>query len=341
MTSSFPLERYRGILSGREKAGYLKLKQYGVDFDQSLDDDRLWKLHRDEMSRFWAGETGEGEKNLLDLKMELARRILKRCEFCERRCGVNRTGGERGHCGVLEAHVSSDFLHMGEEPFLIPSYTIFFSGCTFDCVYCQNYDISTDPEGGFYIEPVIMADRIERRFRSERREWPYAGAKNVNWVGGDPTPNIYYIFQVLTHCRANIPQIWNSNMFLTVRSMELLDGVIDVYLTDFKYGNDECARRLSKVSDYVSVITRNHLIAAGQAEVVIRHLVLPGHVECCSIPVLQWIRDNLRSVVVNVMSQYRPLYKAHEYGEINRPLSKEEFSAVYSYARELGLTLVD
>lgn len=317
------------------------MKQYGIDFDRSMDDDQLWKLHRDGMLRFKAGETGEGEKSLLDLKVELAGRIMKKCEFCERRCGANRIGGERGHCGVLDAHISSDFLHMGEEPFLIPSYTIFFSGCTFDCVYCQNYDISTDPESGFYIEPAVMADRIERRFCGGGREWPYAGAKNVNWVGGDPTPNIHYILQVLVHCRANIPQIWNSNMFLTVRSMELLDGVIDIYLTDFKYGNDKCARRLSKVSDYLSVITRNHLIAARQAEVVVRHLVLPGHVECCSIPVLKWIKENIPCSVVNVMDQYRPLYRAYEYDEINRPLTMEEFSRVYRYAQEIGLTLVD
>ncbi|UCF07784.1 MAG: radical SAM protein, partial [Thermoplasmata archaeon] len=133
----------------------------------------------------------------------------------------------------------------------------------------------------------------------------------------------------------------NSNMYLTEESMSLLDGVIDLYLTDFKYGNSRCAERLSNVKDYWDIITRNHAIARAQCEMIIRHLVLPGHFECCSKPVLSWIAENLEGVRVNVMDQYRPEYNAHEFPELTSRLKKDEFMKAYMLARDLGLSITD
>jgi len=248
----------------------------------------------------------------LDLKAELAKRALSSCDLCERRCGADRAAGEKGHCGVLEARICSEFLHMGEEPDLVPSYTIFFAGCTFNCVFCQNWDISTRPEAGAMVEPEDLATMIEARARGDAhgRSGPAGRARNVNWVGGDPTSNLHFIFDVLRRCNANIPQVWNSNMYMTEKTMRLLDGVVDIYLTDFKYGNDMCAERLSNAKGYMGIVTRNHLLARNQAEVIIRHLVLPNHFKCCTEPVLRWISENLRDVKVNVMAQYRPEHRA-------------------------------
>ncbi len=266
--------------------------------------------------------------NLSD-KIKKANEIMRSCRFCERRCGVNRLNGGKGHCGVLEAKISSEFIHWGEEPELVPSYTVFFSGCTFNCVYCQNWDISQSPDSGVYIKPETLTKMIEEQ-----------NARNVNWVGGDPTPNLYYILQVLEKLKRNIPQVWNSNMYLTEDSMELLDGIIDVYLTDFKYGNDKCARKLSNVKNYWEIITRNHLLARKQAEIIVRHLVLPNHIECCSRPVLEWIAENLENVRVNVMDQYHPEWKAHEHKEISGRLTDREFNEALTIARELDLNLI-
>ncbi len=266
----------------------------------------------------------------LDEKVNTARGIMGNCHFCERRCGVNRLEGERGYCGVLESRIASEFIHWGEEPELIPSYTIFFSGCTFRCVYCQNWDISQYPERGVYIQPETLSNMIST-----------SEARNVNWVGGDPTPNLYYILRVLRHSRGNIPQVWNSNMYLTEESMRLLDGVMDVYLTDFKYGNNQCAMRLSDARGYTEIVQRNHRTAENQGEVIIRHLVLPGHLECCTKPILQWISENMGDVRVNIMGQYHPEYRAGEYDELNRRLTYEEFLDAAGFGRDLGLDLVE
>ena len=122
--------------------------------------------------------------------------------------------------------------------------------------------------------------------------------------------------------------------------MDLLDGAIDVYLTDFKYGNDRCAKRLSEVSNYWKITTRNHVLAYHQTEVLIRHLVMPNHVECCSKPILTWIASHLPQAGVNIMAQYRPEYKAHQYEEISRYPKNEEIQEVQHYAKTLGLHII-
>jgi len=337
------LSRYFAVMENRLPARFHICKRIEVDVQKSADEETLWAAHRRAMDKL--KETvekidrgildleslGQPKFSLLELKAELAKRVLRRCHFCERKCGVDRTTGQRGICGVgARPRVASEFMHYGEEPELVPSYTIFFSGCTFKCRFCQNWDISQFPNEGVETDPQILARLVEKARRS--------GARNVNWVGGDPTPNLHAILEALLLCRANIPSVWNSNMYLTQEAMELLAGTQDVYLTDFKYGNDRCAERLSLVRNYFEIVSRNHLLAASDAELIIRHLVMPNHLECCTRKVLKWISENLgRDVRVNVMDQYRPEYRAPEFEDINRRVTPAEIEKALSYAREVGL----
>jgi putative pyruvate formate lyase activating enzyme len=323
------LSHYLGVLENSETARYLQCKRIPVDFESSEATEELWKKHNDAFSQMEVQGKEVGQ-TLLDLKIELANRMFKECIFCERRCMVNRQE-KSGNCGVMEARVTSEFLHLGEESVLIPSHTIFFSGCTFHCVFCQNYDIS-QRICGFYIEPKTLTRIIKKR----RME----GAINVNWVGGDPTSNLLYILKVLKELDVNTPQVWNSNMYCSKETMSLLKGVMDVYLTDFKYGNDDCAKRLSKVDNYTQIVKRNHKIAYDQGEVILRHLVLPNHVECCSKPVLEWVHKNIPNVALNVMAQYRPEYHAYEYEDISRSPSIEEYNRAKEFAKSLKMHLL-
>ncbi len=332
------LPRYFSILEDRETASYLSCKQMDVNIDFNEKEDVLWEAHNEGVVQLRVGNPSNMEggrdqnKSLLDLKLKLAKKMLSSCELCERRCKANRMKGKEGHCRVLEPKISTEFLHWGEEPELVPSHTIFFTGCTFNCVFCQNYDISQNPKHGSVMSTRRLAEVIERRADS---------AQNVNWVGGDPTSNLPYILETLTHCTANTPQVWNSNMYLTEQSMNLLDGIIDLYLTDFKYGNNNCAKRLSNVPNYWEIITRNHAIARSQCEMIIRHLVLPNHFKCCSKPILEWIADNLKDVRVNVMDQYRPENNARDYPELTKRLSHQEFAKAFKLAKDLGLSITD
>ncbi|MEM2839066.1 MAG: radical SAM protein [Thermoplasmata archaeon] len=346
------LGRYERIAAGHEPPRYLLTKKIECRFDASDASEKLWELHNDRCSGIGTADHARKNTSLLDLKVELAERVLSDCIFCERRCGANRAKGEKGACGVLESRVSSEFIHMGEEPEIIPSYTIFFSGCTFKCVFCQNWDISTNPDGGRMIPPEKLARMIEGRDASLGCESDRLKsiampafltranyAKNVNWVGGDPTSNIPFVLKTLQSCNSRLPQVWNSNMYLTEESMRLLDGVIDLYLTDFKYGNDGCAKRLSGIDNYFDIVSRNHLLAARQCDVLVRHLVMPNHIDCCTKPVLEWVAENMPDAVVNVMAQYRPEHRAYEFDDISRPISPREYAVAIKIAENLGLNL--
>jgi putative pyruvate formate lyase activating enzyme len=270
----------------------------------------------------------------LEAKIKEAFGILEACELCSRKCHIDRTADERGDCRVgNRMSVSSWFDHYGEEPFLVPSFTIFFHGCTFNCQFCQNWEISQieAPAESYVVRERDLAQIIDG----------HSYCKNVNLVGGEPTPYLPFILKALSYVKSNMPVVWNSNFYMSEKSMELLRGVVDVYLSDFKYGNDDCALRLSGVPDYSEIVRRNHLLAHEDSEMVIRHLILPNHFECCTKPVLDFIAGHFKdSVVLNLMDQYRPCYKAAQYPDINRRVTIEEFETSVNHARKLKLNFI-
>lgn len=264
-----------------------------------------------------------------------SKEILRSCELCERKCKINRNK-EKGFCKAPnKVLISSEFLHYGEESFLVPSHTIFFMGCNFHCVYCQNWSISNWIEEGLEVSPRELALII----RNKHRE----GAKNINLVGGEPTPYLPFILDVLKHLKElkiSTPVVWNSNFYMSEKTMRILSDVIDLFLPDFKYGNNDCAKRLSKVDRYFETITRNLMLAKG--DICIRHLILPNHVECCSYPILKWIANNIRErCVVNIMDQYYPTFESYKYEEINRGITREEYNKVIELANDLGIYIVE
>jgi len=274
--------------------------------------------------------------SLLDVDVRIVKLLSKPCRLCERRCGVDREKSI-GACRLdYNVYVHSWFHHLGEEPPLVPSGTIFYGGCNFTCVYCQNYDISQ-------VYPR-MAGRVDaRRLALIQRELRVHGARNINHVGGEPTPSLHVIVESFKFLDVNVPQIWNSNMYMTLDATLVLSDLIDLWLPDFKYGNNKCALRLSAVPNYFEVVTRNLKIAAENGDMIIRHLVLPGHVECCTRRVLEWIASNLRldKVLVNIMDQYRPEHMVLKYPrrwrEIARSLRRDEIEEAYSIASRLGI----
>jgi putative pyruvate formate lyase activating enzyme len=343
------LSRYYGILRGvlLPKFKIAKMIPAHVPLDSS--EDMLWKEHQSasqafakvmldlDEARVRIGEIEEpSSATYLDLKIELARRIVLSCHLCERRCGANRFRGEKGFCRLgSESLVSTFFLHMGEESVLVPSGTIFFAGCNFGpCVFCQNFDISGDPDSGEAVTPVQLA-KIVSSLKHE-------GARNANWVGGSPTPNLHNILESMRHLGVNICQLWNSNFYMSNESAELLLDVIDFWLPDMKWYNNKCALKYSRVPDYWQVVSRNHKVAhdRGGGEMIVRHLVMPGHIECCTKPLLEWISKNIPRALVNIMGQYRPTYlvpNTESYAEINRRPSGSEIEEARTYADELGI----
>lgn len=350
------LSWYYSVMINRVPAKFILAKYVGTTGDLSRASiEELWELH-DSLSKDFnrlflqakdlkvslseVTKLDRPKIGYLDVKVEIARRIMEKCLFCEWRCGVNRLRGSKGFCRLAdETYVSSYFLHVGEEPPLVPSGTIFYGSCNFRCVFCQNHDISQEhPFSGIRVNAEELAS-IQDYLRLE-------GARNVNHVGGEPTPNIYTILSSLRFVKSNVPQLWNSNMYLTEESMKLLLDVIDIWLPDLKYGNDSCATRLSLVRNYFSVVTRNlRLICDRGDPIIIRHLVMPNHLSCCTEPALKWISANCSIALVNVMGQYRPEYLVAEYPgkypDIARRPTREELHRAYEIAKNLRLDFED
>jgi putative pyruvate formate lyase activating enzyme len=349
------LSWYLSVMTGRRPAKFRLARLVeapGFDAPSELasaDERGLWRAHErasSEFRRLWR-RIREGSReheelaapavSLLHLKAELARRLASPCRLCERRCMVERLRGRVGACRLAwEVYVHSAFLHLGEEAPLVPSGTIFYGGCNFTCVYCQNFDVSqTSPRSGVRVTP--------RRLAAIQDALAARGARNINHVGGDPTPSLHVIMESLLYVESNIPQLWNSNFYMSREAMELLVDVIDIWLPDFKYGNNRCALRLSAVPRYWEVVTRNLRVAVDHGDMIIRHLVLPGHLDCCTRPVLEWIARNLPRdrILVNVMDQYRPMHLVarhpRRWPEIARRPRLEEVEEARRLASELGL----
>jgi putative pyruvate formate lyase activating enzyme len=337
------LGRYFAVMHDEKPAKFIVAKKIPAEFSEKDSVEELWKIHAALTKEFYktereidAKQTSLEEmqapkKSYLDLKVEIADRILSDCHFCTRRCGANRLTGERGFCRCgTEITVSSIFEHMGEEPELVPSGTIFTMGCTMRCKHCQNWAISQWAENGEIYKTEELAKEVEN-LRA-------GGCRNANLVGGEPTPWLEQWLKTFRHVNANIPVVWNSNTYYSPETAQLLSGFADIYLLDFKYGPGECAEKISDAPNYWEACTRNHLVAKKYGELIIRVLVLPNHLECCTKPILNWIAENLGTETrVNVMFQYRPEWRAYEIPELWRRLTQNEREMAIQLAREAKL----
>jgi len=341
-----PLKSYFQIHKGELSPRYLISHRIpgGIDSNAAgilaLDD--LFKIHNKLVQPFnenpnpeIPGYSPSDEISLLELKAIIARKMLDKCSICENRCHVNRNEGKRGKCRVgAKSMYVSEFLHFGEEPELVPSHTVFFTGCTFECIFCQNWDIAhgdaAESDAGFRAD-INLAMKIVEKANY---------AKNLNLVGGNPDQHIASILELLillASFKYKRPIVWNSNLYMTPEALMLLSGVADVHLADFKYGSNECGREYSGVKNYWDFITRNLLAVNSVSDILIRHLVLPGHVECCTSNITKWVAENLPDAQFNLMFQYRPEYKALNHPVIGRYLTESEKSLARKLASDAGL----
>jgi putative pyruvate formate lyase activating enzyme len=338
------LARYFAVMQNRKPAKFLIAKKIQANFDMSDATEQLWQEHTklshefsriqrevdDKLIEFEAIE--KPEKSYMDLKIEIARRIMSSCHLCARKCGVNRLKGNRGYCGCgSRITVSGIFGHLGEEPELVPSGTVFTLGCTMRCKHCQNWAISQWAEKANIYKPKHLAREVE--------QLRVSGCRNANLVGGEPTPWLQQWLHTFKHVDINIPVVWNSNSYYSPESATLLAEFADVYLLDFKYGPGQCAKETSDAQDYWETCLYNHLEAKRHGELIIRILVLPNHLECCAKPIVDWIGKNLGvETRVNIMFQYKPEWKAIETPESNRGLTRHEMQRAIQLARKANLS---
>ena len=269
------------------------------------------------------------------------------CLLCPRKCGTNRRTGQTGVCGVSsEIKVARAALHYWEEPCISGkrgSGAVFFSGCSLHCVFCQNREISDGKEG-----KVISKERLSDIFM----ELADKGANNINLVTpGQYIPDIVWAVNDAKSRGMKLPIIYNTSGYENVTELKLLEGIVDVYLPDFKYMDSTISARYSRAKDYPSVakqalsemvrqqpdVVIDNATGLIQKGVIVRQLLLPGHVNDAKT-VLKYLYDTYHDhVYISMMSQFTPI-ALKDYPEINRTVTRREYERLIDYALEIGIT---
>lgn len=275
------------------------------------------------------------------MKLEL----LEKCTICPHNCGINRTNNQIGRCKSKDTvKIALYSTHNFEEPCISGkkgSGTVFFSNCNMNCVFCQNYEISQQGKG----KEITIEELAEIFIKQQEKD-----VENINLV--TPTSYVPQIIEAIKIARnkgLKLPIVYNTNGYEKVETLKMLEGYVDIYLPDFKYSDNELAKRLSKVDNYFEIATQALIEMYKQTGkavfddrgimqkgMIIRHLVLPNHI-LNSRRVLKWINENMHDVYVSVMAQYFPTYKAKDIEDINRKLTKEEYEQIENYLYRLDL----
>ncbi len=262
------------------------------------------------------------------------------CTQCPRQCNVDRSFS-KGYCNEYEKiKIAKYCLFNFEEPLISGkngSGAIFFCGCSLKCVFCQNYDISSLDRG-----KEISIEELAQIFKHLES----IGAENINLV--NPTHYAMQIIEALKIYRPSIPIVYNTHGYEKIETLKLLTPYIDVYLPDFKYYDNACAKKYSNCCDYVDVTKKalkfmreqkKDIIKDGKilSGMIVRHLIMPLMTNQ-SILILGWIKQNLPNTMVSLMAQYIPYGKANEFKEINRRITKREYQKVVETYLDLNLT---
>lgn len=247
--------------------------------------------------------------------------MYQRCTICEHRCGVDRTKGPAGVCGASSRpRVFCEVVEYGEEPEFVPAYAVSFSGCNLRCVFCVTGEESQDASAG----SNAYAASIARRARRAVAE----GARSVFFLGGEPTIHLPFLLEIASRLRGvGAPLVLKTNLFLSVEALLPAVSAFDVIVADFKFGNDRCAERLGGFVGYVGTIQRNLLLAAARRRVVVRHLLMPGHVDCCLRPVRAWMASELPEAEFHVRDHYVPAFRAKGLPDLGRTTTEVESEA--------------
>ena len=319
------------LYTGCKKAGGTATTETTADFEPAY-----LKLHRSKELK----KRGEELWN-----------IMKSCRLCPRKCETNRLDGNEGFCQASsQLEIAAYHPHFGEEKPLVGkrgSGTIFFTNCSLRCVFCINWEISQGGRG----KPRSIEELAEMMLSLQRM-----GCHNINLVTPDHyVPHILLAVDIAAGKGLRLPLVYNTCGWMNLEIAKKLDGIIDIYLPDFKYSSGEMAAKYSSEAESYPEAAKAALLEmhrqVGVAKpasdglvyrgLMIRHLVMPNRVAGTK-NVIEWIAQNLpKDTYLNIMSQYRPMYKAFEYPEIARRITRNEYEEAVKWAKEVGLTNID
>ncbi|MHA2620424.1 MAG: radical SAM protein [bacterium JZ-2024 1] len=324
--------RYLKVLANDASANYLICRKIPVDADiESMSYVSLVRLHGEILGTFRAAASDEEffdnllvEEplfSLLDLKREILLHALHRCRLCLHHCEVDRIAMPSGICDldtVLRvAHMATESEWIED---IAPVLSIYLSGCNFRCFYCNVPEITFQPNTGEQWEPAPLALVLRDAYDE--------GVRTVKFTGGEPSLHLLGIADILAHCEWNFPVALHTNLYISPSFLPIMEGMFDIIIADFKFGNDACAKDIAGCPAYLDAVTRN-LESLASTDLFVRHIVLPGHLECCTFPILDYLRDKRPTGGIQVLFNYTPAHAATDPAlRMNRGLTPSEIDAV-------------
>jgi putative pyruvate formate lyase activating enzyme len=222
---------------------------------------------------------------------------------------------------------------VSDELELSPVFAIAFSGCDLRCDFCITGAESWNPGAGQLLPFAAIAERA--RAALDR------GARTIMFLGGEPTIHLPAVLELVSHLPDDAILVWKTNAHGSAEARSLLDGIFDVWVADYKFGNDGCAKRLARIDHYTSIVRENLTWAFEHTDLIVRHLVMPGHVECCWRPVAEWLANEVPFVKVNLRSGFWPAWHARRHSELRQTVATRESNRASGIAEELQLRLVN
>ncbi len=266
---------------------------------------------------------------------------LNHCSLCAHECGVNRIAGETGPCRAgAVSRVFHAQTEVSDEQELAPLFALSFSGCDLRCDFCNTGRESWDPAAGSAVcdgplpSPALEALARRATHALER------GARSIMILGGEPTVHLPAALQLASLLPAEARLVWKTNAHGSAVGRELLHGVFDTWVADLKFGQDDCALRLARVPDYSRIVRENLQWAHRHTDLIVRHLLMPGHFDCCWRPVARWIAAELPGVKVSLRAGFWPGWFSARHPELRSTTSRAEESEAREFGRHLGLNLI-
>jgi putative pyruvate formate lyase activating enzyme len=266
-------------------------------------------------------------------RAQAARALLANCNFCAHDCRANRLAGERGPCGAgAVTRFFSAQVEVGDEVELIPTFAIALSGCDLRCDFCITGASSWNARAGTGFDVPTMAERAVQALSE--------GARTIQLLGGEPTIHLPAVLELAAALPGWAKLVWKTNAHGSAQARELLDGIFDVWLADFKFGNDACAQRLARIGNYRRVVQENLVWANEHAELIVRHLLMPGHLDCCWAPIAEWLASELPEAKVSLRPGFWPAWRSGMHPELTGTVPIAEKERAFGLAREFNINLI-
>lgn len=320
---------------------YRLLKNYQIQAALPQNTERLLNLHNREIKNALLSKTANnGHHSIFDLKRRLFKNYLKKCCLCGHRCRGRKILS--GECPIgKKSYYYQHFIHVGEEKEIGRTLIIELVGCNIRCKFCQKGELINPKKLKLMPFTSSLWNVIEKTYR-------YSDFYNISFLGGNPDQSFLAVLDFLENApdwASNFPIVWHTNGYSNPIFYNLLCGLADILVFDFKYFNNSCAFRFSQAPLYKETAKnalKTIVIKRSFPLVIVRHLLLPGHWNCCQKALIDWLKEYKMGIIFHPMTQYKPLWMITDKdGRLSSPIEEEEFLRLRNYALEAGLTLTE